>query len=189
MRQLHRAVSDWEFIIKLAVILEASLSEVLVSHLNNESIRIHISGLQMQGRTGRIPLARQAGLLTDEDVGTMGQIADLRNHFAHSPKFIGGSLEGFAMEMSLHERKLFTGKLMGIPSEEVENAFKAGQEWFPSALRFMVWLAAGQVLGRLALRDRQAEDERALQKLREQMLADMQPGPLGLASLYSRSMT
>jgi hypothetical protein len=83
---LLREESDWAFIVKLAVILEAALTEVLVVHLNQEGMRNHIRGLQMQGRAGRIPLAVAVGALSEEDAAVMAAIADVRNSSRIPPR-------------------------------------------------------------------------------------------------------
>lgn len=170
MGPLLREENDWAFIVKLAVVLEASLTEVLVSHLHNEGMRPHIRGLQMQGRSGRIPLAVSVGAIAEEDATIMAAIADVRNSFAHSPRNIGGSLEAYAKGLTLHEKQQLLKKLFALSDETAKHMFdshKGKSDWLPEALRFVLWLAGGQVLAKLAMRDAAAAKERGEQRLIE----------------------
>ena len=192
MGPLLREENDWAFIVKLAVILEASLTEVLVAHLHNEGMRLHIRGLQMQGRTGRIPLAVAVGALSEEDAGTMAAIADVRNSFAHSPRNIGGSLEQYAKGLSLHDKQQLLKKLFGTSDETAKNAFdptKGKSDWLPEAMRFVLWLAGGQVLAKLAMREKdaaRAQEEQRLQELRAKAFDALEkhPGAFTLADMF-----
>jgi hypothetical protein len=195
MGPLLREESDWAFIVKLAVILEASLIEVLVAHLGNESMRTHIRGLQMQGRTGRIPLAVSVGALSEEDAATMAAIADVRNSFAHSTQNIGGSLSAFAKGLSLHEKQQLFKKLFGTSDEAAKNALDPMQsksDWLPDSMRFVLWLAGGQVLAGLAMRTNKAEKERDEQRLKALQAKAFEalenhPGAFALSDLFKKA--
>jgi hypothetical protein len=154
----------------LAVILEAAPGEVLVVHLKQEGLRNHIRSLQMQGRTGRIPLAVAAGALGEEEAAAMAAIADVRNSFAHSTRNIGGSLTAYAQGLTLHGKQQLFKKLLATTDAVAKDAFdpaKGKSDWLPEAMRFVLWLAGGQVLAELAMCANDAEKASDEQKLRD----------------------
>jgi hypothetical protein len=160
MKPLLNDESDWGFIIKLGVILEASLTEAIISHLDNESLREHVRGLQQQGRVGRIPFAIQVGAITEGAGATLGVIASVRNQFAHSPRHIGGSLVAYAKGLDLHEKQQIFKRLFDVDDAAAKDAFdpkKGKSDWLPEAMRFVLWLAAQEVLTQMSISDARAE--------------------------------
>ena len=75
---------DWAFVIKLSVIVEATLAKVINSYLQNPKIEKHVRSLPMGGRTGKIQLARDLGVVGPKSMDRLQAIAELRNDFAHS---------------------------------------------------------------------------------------------------------
>jgi hypothetical protein len=125
----------------------------------------------MQGRAGRIPLAVAVGALSEEDAAVMAAIADVRNSFAHSTKNIGGSLTAYAHGLTLHDKQQLFKKLFATTDAVAKDAFdptKGKSDWLPEAMRFVLWLAGGQVLAKLAMRASDAEKASGEQKLRLQ---------------------
>lgn len=55
---LRQDGTDWEFAIKLVVLLEAALGRVIAEHLHNPAINDHCESLSIGGRTGKVALAK-----------------------------------------------------------------------------------------------------------------------------------
>jgi hypothetical protein len=66
--------SDWSFVIKLAVMLEAALTQVISSRLDTPELQRHLARLNLDGRTGKLQLAIDLGVI-DQIVaaGSRGQ--------------------------------------------------------------------------------------------------------------------
>lgn len=95
VRELIDEKDDWAFIIKVAVIVEATLGKVINAFLQNPLIEKHIRVLPMGGRTGKIQLARDLGIIGPKSMARLRAIAEIRNDFAHSLGVVQLSIEGY----------------------------------------------------------------------------------------------
>jgi hypothetical protein len=95
VKELIDEKDDWAFIIKLAVIVEATLGKVINEFLQNPLIERHIRVLPMDGRTGKIQLARDLGIIGPNSMARLRAIVEIRNDFAHGLGVIQLSIEGY----------------------------------------------------------------------------------------------
>lgn len=110
VKELVDEKDDWAFIIKLAVIVEATLGKVINAFLQNPLIEKHVRVIPMDGRTGKIQLARDLGIIGPKSTSRLRAIAEIRNDFAHNLGVIQLSIEEYfsrmpkAETMALYER-------------------------------------------------------------------------------------
>lgn len=98
--------SDWEFITKLGVIIEAAASDALVAWIGDERVRTHISNL---GQGARIKLCLEMGILDREERSLLDTFTNLRNNFAHRVANIGTTLVDYYAQAPADFRKGFDG--------------------------------------------------------------------------------
>lgn len=96
--------SDWEFITKLGVIIEAAASDALVAWIGDERVRTHISNL---GHVARIKLCFEMEILDQEEKTLLDRFTHLRNNFAHRVANIGSTLVDYYAQAPADARKGF----------------------------------------------------------------------------------
>ena len=139
--------SDWSLVIKLAVILEASLTQVLASRLATPELQKHLARLPVDGRTGKLQLAEDLDVLDRVTVRRVRTIFSLRNLFAHDVAAIEQSLASVVSSMSVAERNDFANTMLRIDeSQKIDNS---GREKTEIDLRLIIWLGAGLSLSQL----------------------------------------
>ena len=112
---LLEEVDDWAFIIKTSVVLESALGQALSSSLLGNSLARHISSLPMNGRTGKIQLAQDIGLIGPKSVARFMALNEIRNNFAHGLKVLQLSIPEYFNRMTDTEfdalvRRLFSSE-------------------------------------------------------------------------------
>lgn len=96
-----KAADDWSLVIKLAVIIEASLTHALVLHVKNNELFDHFADLS---NNRRLQLSRKFGIIDQQDYEALEIIAWMRNRFAHNVKYLGSTLWSF-FEAQTNDRK------------------------------------------------------------------------------------
>lgn len=110
---LRSEVDDWAFVIKLAVLVEATVVTVLLTHLNNEKLRGHLSKL---GNEQRLHLAVTLGVLEKEDALILGRLATIRNSFAHRVENLTGSLQTYVSSLNRDQKVEALQNLFRLPN-------------------------------------------------------------------------
>ena len=115
---LRNQGSDWEFSIKLVVILEAALAAVIAASLHNEAVAAHVDKLNLDGgRTGKLDLAESLGVLSTIERRAFATIANIRNRFAHKVEHITLDLQTFAESLQQGDLEGMQKRLLMIPPE------------------------------------------------------------------------
>jgi hypothetical protein len=89
---LREEPNDWTFIVKLAVLVEAAVTKVVVANLGREEMYDHVSRL---ANAQRLDLALTLGVLEKSDVRTLKAVAEVRNAFAHKVENLKHDLASF----------------------------------------------------------------------------------------------
>lgn len=118
VRELIDEKDDWAFIIKVAVIVEATLGKVINAFLQNPLIERHIRVLPMDGRTGKIQLARDLGIIGPKSMARLRAIAEIRNDFAHSLGVVQLSMEGYLSRLSSADASALWEKFFALDGAE-----------------------------------------------------------------------
>lgn len=160
-RSLFDEGTDWEFAVKLIVLLEGALTKVLTAHLHNDAVEKHIQRLNLNGRSSKVALAQDLGILTKAESKAMLALAEIRNAFAHRVENISGDLAQFAKAMPEQDRANFVKAGLMVPEEMVEGIkFLWGEEAFHLHLRPLMWSIGESLLAVLATQDEHAGRER-----------------------------
>lgn len=140
--------SDWSFVIKLAVILEAALTQVIASQLDTPELQRHLAGLNLDGRTGKLQLALDLGVINQIVASKIRAISEMRNTFAHDVTIINKSLNDIIESMTEHQRTELAVRLLRMDGVGLESSSEL--DFSGSQSRFMLWYGGGLALGLLA---------------------------------------
>ena len=91
---------DWGFVVKLAALLEAVVTELIIQTINNEKMNTHVEKLNLMGATGKLNLGKDLGSLNQGLIKFCNAFQPLRNKFVHSTKYLHKSLNEFLSENS-----------------------------------------------------------------------------------------
>lgn len=76
---------DWEFIIKLHALFEATVTHLLIQHFDDPSLDQIMQRLEMSNfQTGKIGFARALGLVDRDIVRYIQKLSEIRNAFVHN---------------------------------------------------------------------------------------------------------
>ena len=168
-RSLANEGTDWEFAVKLVVLLEAALTKVIAAHLHNEAVARHVQRLNLNGRSSKVSLAQDLGILTKAEAKAMLALSEIRNAFAHRVENISGDLVQFAKAMPEQERASFVKAGLMVPDEMINNVkFLWREESFYLHLRPLMWSICESLLAVLATQDEHAARERRRREWLEQ---------------------
>lgn len=187
-KSLRDQGSDWEFSIKLVVLLEAALGHVLAAHLQTDAVRRHCERLNLSGgRVSKLGLAEDLGLLSDSERKAFSALADIRNTFAHRVENINGDLKAFAAQMP---EKVFENTVKAVMLIPADIANDVRFLWHPqtdkvSMFRYFMWSGASLLLNALALQDKRADAEARRRNEVEQAAKAYREGmPFNLGQLF-----
>lgn len=130
---LHEEPSDWVSIVKLALLVEATLTEYIVRELGNPKLFEHISNSE---NSKRLKLAETLGLISKADRHLLSMLAEVRNDFAHQVVNLTRPLSAYIGDLPLQRQKEIAGHLIGADGKQ--QLRKAGidvPEWLPDAFR------------------------------------------------------
>lgn len=124
VKGLLEEVDDWAFIIKTAVVLESALAQALCAALLGSSLDRHIRSLPMNGRTGKIQLAEDIGLIGSKSVARFTAISEIRNNFAHGLKVVQLSIPEYFNRMTDTEFDVLFRRLFSNDREKPARSAK-----------------------------------------------------------------
>ena len=130
--------SDWSFVVKLAVIVEAALTQAIASRLDTTELQQHLNRLSVGGRTGKIQLASDLGIIGPKAAARLKSIASLRNVFAHDVSVIGLSLGMHIESLPNSENFRLSATLLGVDGKEPSSSLAAIAA---EDARHVVWVA------------------------------------------------
>ena len=110
---------DWALVIKLAVIIEASVTHALVLHVKNNELFDHFADLS---NNRRLHLARKFGIIDQQDYEALEIVAWMRNRFAHNVKYLGSTLWSFFDTQSDDRKAEILNKLLRRDGKEKVKA-------------------------------------------------------------------
>jgi hypothetical protein len=179
--------TDWEFAIKLVVLLEAALGAVLASRLQDEAVKGHCERLGLDGgRTSKLTLARDLGVLQEDAMRAFQELARIRNAYAHRVENIASDLQSFGSALPPSQRVPLVRALLHVPRDiDVDPNFLWGEaESIPRYLRLYMWVAGSLIMTALADQDHQAEQVAARKRELELAAKAPRPSEFSLASMF-----
>lgn len=187
--------TDWEFAIKLVVVLEAALGAVIAAHAHNPILAEHCARLGLEGRAGKLNLAVDLGILAKTERTAFQALANVRNTFAHHVQNIERTLEKFALSLEEAQRTKLVKEALQVPKEIEEKVQFLWSDPGSVSLTFrkLLWTAGSMLLEGLAAQDFKAEVEAERRKRLESgaiwTLGDMfRTGGFGMPSLTTSEL-
>lgn len=176
--KIYEDESDWEFITKLSVVIEAAATDTLVAFLRNDKVRSHVGSV---GQETRLKLCRQLEILNGDEEKLLKKVNHLRNNFAHRVANIVKSLDDFYAELAEEDRVGF------------DRAFEPLQ-FIPGktqGLRDRIFFRAIQPLFSLGFAGAEADQRRrfaehAQEVFRQGLMADSPP--VTISSKHTRTV-
>lgn len=181
---LRKDGTDWEFAIKLMVVLEAALGRVIAEHLHNPAINDHCESLNVNGRSGKVALAEALGILDGAERKTFLALADIRNAFAHKVENIAGNLHEFGARLEPQRLENLLKACLTIPKQLEDKVSFLWRNPSPALLRSYMWMGGNNLLISLAYQDEAAEKERARRYALESAITPSIGKPFSLADLF-----
>lgn len=139
MDDLRHESSDWAFVVKLAVVVEAALTQSISSGFDSPALKAHLMRLPMDGRAGKIQLSQDMGITGKKGAGRLRAIASIRNAYAHDVSVIDVPLKSYIDALSKAESKALGASLLGV--DWLQKKFSASD--FPGdSARSVIWVSA-----------------------------------------------
>lgn len=159
LTSLPKEASDWSFVIKVATLVEAATTHLLTDEIADERIRGLLSRLPMQGRSGKLPLAKEWGLISKEDYDFAVGISNLRNDLAHDPQFVGFAFVDYLAALKGTTRRDFlVWAARGM-------AHHPGDKDVATKLRLQLWAQTAMILTKAMMTKSAAAAQRRKHKL------------------------
>ena len=90
---------DWGFVIKTSALLETAINESLAKSIKDEVVLEHLIKLNLQGATGKLPLAKKLECIHPDLAALCKAFAPIRNKFVHSTDYLNLSLNDYIAQM------------------------------------------------------------------------------------------
>lgn len=137
---------DWAFIVKINVVLEAALNAVLAEISPGHDLAEFVGQLGLQGRSGKLALAKSSGVLSPAYAEAFAALASIRNKFVHSLAGLAGSFEVYAKQLSEQERVDFGRQCLVVDAKHVAEFRGQSLDFFASQMRPRIWWCAACLL-------------------------------------------
>lgn len=99
---------DWSFVIKLHAFIEAAISHLLFTHIDEPSLAATIAHLELSNaRTGKMAFVKSMALLEKDSRRFITSLSELRNQLVHNISNISFSLEGLLADYTEKEKDTF----------------------------------------------------------------------------------
>jgi hypothetical protein len=177
INRMRDGSTDYEFIVKLAVLSEAITTQALVSTLHNEGLFEHFA---QAGQGTRLNLCVKLGVLREGEVGPLRVVAQVRNQFAHRIENLEKTLAEYVDGLRPDQKVELVNRLHNFQGKDSVKA-SADFSGFGMVFRSTLFELALSPLLLLAWQDETAEREREREKLEN---AQRLAGPFTLAYLF-----
>lgn len=98
--------SDWAMVIKLHAAIEATVTQVILAHTNQDVLRPVIERLPLSdNQTGKGRIAVELGLITSSQFSFLRKFSELRNSLVHRIENIGFDVRKYFTEMDKEQRR------------------------------------------------------------------------------------
>lgn len=154
--QLRDEATDWEFIVKLSVLVEASVTRTLVSVSQNDLMEDHFDSLT---QSSRLRLCKSLGVLSDVEVKILEALSSVRNRFVHRIDNLFKTLHEFVDALP-NQRKVELANSLLI--RDVSGRVKESDDldWIGRSFRVLIFDAVALSLAVLSNKETSAETRR-----------------------------
>lgn len=98
--------TDWAMVIKLHAAIEAMITQVILAHTNQESLRSVIERLPLSdNQTGKGRIATALGLITSSQFAFLRKFSELRNSLVHRVENLDVNLKDYFAGLDREQKK------------------------------------------------------------------------------------
>ncbi|KAA5846511.1 hypothetical protein F2A37_07700 [Pseudomonas chlororaphis] len=98
--------TDWAMVIKLHAVIEATVTEVIVAHTNQDALKAVIERLPLSdNQAGKGKIALDLDLITRSQYSFLRKFSELRNNLVHKVENLDFDLKNFAKNLDREQRK------------------------------------------------------------------------------------
>lgn len=98
--------SDWAMVIKLHAAIEATITQVILAHTNQDALRPVIERLPLSdNQAGKGRIAVQLGVITSSQFSFLRKFSELRNSLVHKIENIGFDVREYFSGMDKEQRR------------------------------------------------------------------------------------
>lgn len=141
--------SDWSFIIKLHALVEASVTHLLEHELDNPGASTFVHRLNLGGRTGRLQLAQDLGML-DVEIPFLKQLSKIRNDCVHDVRNVTFGFKSYIGALNPDAKKemlkAFAPILAEVPMVGPNGATTGRDEFVTLNPKLAIWITSLSVL-------------------------------------------
>lgn len=115
--------TDWAMVIKLHAAIEATVTQVILAHTNQDVLRSVIERLPLSdNQTGKGRIAVELGLITSSQFSFLRKFSELRNNLVHRLENIDFDLRKHFEGMDREQRKAWKKAIAWQDSEVKQDA-------------------------------------------------------------------
>ena len=153
---------EWSFVVKVAAIVEASVSELLLATIADNRLHPIFSKMRLRGPDGKIAYLTALELLSKEQIAFIDQLYLLRNSVVHDIKQVSFVFENYFGALPTERVKSFWSAI--VPQRDVRMLVAD-----PKNCRFVIWLSLLNFLASMQTAKAKQKGDRELQGLRMKM--------------------
>lgn len=129
---------DWSFVIKVQALVEASVTDLLVTHVGDEKLKGFVELLPLADEEiGKLAMAKMLDLMSPEQRRFVKKMATLRNKLAHRVDHIGFTFSHYVSSLNTSALKDWKQSLVWFPTGNSRDYWFSAAEDQP---KIVVWL-------------------------------------------------
>lgn len=134
LMDLWNADSDWDFIVKLSLVLEALLTRAIVLKAGPSLTYEHVS---KKRQSERLKTAKRLGLVDEAELKMLFSISEIRNDFVHRIENLLRPLSEYFQELVLAQQEEIAKSFLGagIPGKLGDMNDQSAVDRFPNSFR------------------------------------------------------
>ena len=137
--------SDWSIVIKSHALIESVVTELLISHTNEEMLRATIKRLPLSDSSiGKLKVAKDLGLMDSCQRTFIRKLSELRNDLVHNIENVSFSFKNFVDALDASQKKSWLKAIAW--QEENTDTSQAITELFESMLKISFWLSINSLV-------------------------------------------
>lgn len=163
--------NDWAMVIKLHAAIEAIITQVILSHTNQEVLRTVIERLPLSDdQIGKGRIAVKLGLITKSQFTFICKFSALRNNLVHRVENINFDLRRYFIEMDKGQRSSWRA---AIAWEEGGTKQVALAEMLDTNPKTAIFLSVFTMVTLLTVADQECKVSRKVDLLSERTMQDL----------------
>jgi DNA-binding MltR family transcriptional regulator len=137
--------SDWSIVIKSHALIESVVTELLISHTNEEMLRATIKRLPLSDSSiGKLKVAKDLGLMDSCQRTFIRKLSELRNDLVHNIENVSFSFKNFVDALDASQKKSWLKAIAW--QEENTDTSQAITELFESMPKISFWLSINSLV-------------------------------------------